>query len=355
MLYAVVAILIFGLLIAVHELGHFLTAKLSGVRVNEFAIGMGPVLLQRQRGETLYSLRALPIGGYCAMEGEDEASQDPKAFGSQGFWKKVLILAAGSAMNFLAGLVLILFLLGQNTAFYVPVVGELYDGFPLEGEQGLMVGDQIRSINGNRIYTWSDLTLFLEREQGAPMDLVVERNGQRLTLNDLPLEKREYLVNGEVQHKFGIVPAWETATLFVQLRETVYTAIDFVRMVWMGLGDLLSGSASLQDMTGPIGIVGTVTEAGQSAEAAGGLAAGMRSVVYFLAFIAVNLAVMNLLPVPALDGGRIFLLVVSTLFTKLTGKTLDPKYEGFIHTVGFIALLALMVVVAFNDIFRLLR
>ncbi len=355
MLYAVIAILIFGLLIAVHELGHFLTAKLSGVRVNEFAIGMGPVLLQRQKGETLYSLRALPIGGYCAMEGEDEASKDPKAFGAQGFWKKILILAAGSVMNFLAGLVLILLLLGQNTAFYIPVIGELYDGFPLKGEQGLLVGDRILSINGSRIYTWSDLTLFLDRGQGMPMDLVVERNGQKLTLNDLPLEKREYVVNGETQYKFGIVPAWEKATIPVRLRETVYTAIDFVRMVWMGLSDLVSGSAGLQDMTGPIGIVGAVTEAGQSAEAAGGLAAGLQSVVSFLAFIAVNLAVMNLLPIPALDGGRIFLLVVSTLFTKLTGKTLDPKYEGFIHTAGFIALLGLMAVVAFNDIFRLLR
>lgn len=355
MVYAVVAILIFGLLIAVHELGHFLTAKLSGVRVNEFAIGMGPALFQRQRGDTVYSFRALPIGGYCAMEGEDEDTGDPHAFAVQGFWKKVLILAAGSVMNFLAGLVLILLLLGQSAAFYVPVIGELYEGFPLQGEQGLMVGDRIHSINGHRTYTWSDVVLFFDREQGTPMDIVLIRDGERIKLEDLPLKKQEYIINGQKEYKFGITPTVEKATIPVKLRETLYTAIDFVRMVGMGLGDLISGRASLKDMTGPIGIVGTVTEAGQSAEMEGGLAAGMRSVLYFLAFIAVNLAVMNLLPIPALDGGRIFLLVVGTLFTKITKRKLNPKYEGYIHAGGFVLLLGLMAVVAFNDIFRLLR
>lgn len=355
MLYAVLAIFMFGLLIAVHEFGHFITAKLSGVRVNEFAIGMGPLLWKREKGETQYSLRLLPIGGYCAMEGEDEDSQDPKAFGRQGFWKKVLILAAGSGMNFLAGLVLILILLGQSAAFFVPVVGELYEGFPLEGEQGLMEGDRIISINGARIYTYSDMTLYLDRGQGAPMDLVIERDGRRLVLEKLPLEKREYTINGQTVYKFGIVPAVEEATLPVKLRETVYSAIDFVRMVKIGLSDLVSGRAGIQDMSGPIGIVGAMTQAGQEAEAANGLGAGIRSVIYFVSFIAINLAVMNLLPIPALDGGRIFLLAVSTLFTKLTRRKLDPKYEGYIHTAGFVLLLGLMAVVAFNDVFRFLR
>lgn len=355
MLYAILAILMFGLLIAVHEFGHFITAKLSGVRVNEFAIGMGPQLWKHDRGETQYSLRLFPIGGFCAMEGEDEDSKDPRAFGNQGFWKKVLILVAGSAMNFLAGFLLILLLLGQNTAFYVPVVGNLYEGFPLEGEQGLMVGDRICSINGSPIFTYSDMVMFLDREAGAPMDLVIKRDGKKILLEDLPLEKREYTINGQTQYKFGIVPAVERATPGVKLRESVYSAVDFVRLVWIGLTDLVGGRAGIQDMAGPIGIVGAVTEAGQEAESAGGRAAGIRSVVYFLAFIAINLAVMNLLPIPALDGGRIFLLIVGSLFTLVTGRSLDPKYEGYIHTVGFVLLLALMAVVAFNDVFRFLR
>ncbi len=354
-MYILFAILLFGLLIAVHEFGHFLTAKLCGVRVNEFSIGMGPLLWKKEGEETQYSLRLLPIGGFCAMEGEDEDSDDPRAMGNQGFWKKVLILVAGSGMNFLAGLVLLLLLLGQNSSFVVPVVGELFEGFPLEGEQGLMVGDRVVSINGSRILTYSDMTLFLDRGEGAPMDLVVERDGVKIRLDDLPLEKREYVVEGVTVRKFGIVPAVEEATLGVKVRETLYNGIDFVRLVWLGLKDLVSGQAGLQDMSGPIGIVGAVTETAQQAESTGGVSAGVRSVIYFFAFIAINLAVMNLLPIPALDGGRIFLLVVSTLFALVTRRKLDPKYENFIHTVGFVALLVLMAVVAFNDILRPLR
>lgn len=343
----------FGLLIAVHEFGHFITAKLSGVRVNEFAIGMGPLLWKRQKGETQYSLRLLPIGGYCAMEGEDEDSKDPKAFGAQGFWKKVLILVAGSGMNFLAGLLLILLLLGQNTSFYVPVVGQLYDGFPLQGEQGLMVGDRIVSINGSRIYTYSDMNMFLTRGEGEPMDLVIQRNGEKLNLDNLPLERREYVINGQTVEKFGIVPATEKGTIAVKLRESVYNAIDFVRLVKLGLMDLFSGEAGLKDMSGVVGIVDTMVEQGETAEATGGFGAGIWNVMYFVAFIAINLAVMNLLPIPALDGGRIFLLCISTLYAKITRKKLDPKYEGYIHTAGFVLLLGLMAVVAYNDIARL--
>lgn len=355
MLYTILAILMFGLLIAVHEFGHFITAKLSGVRVNEFAIGMGPRLFHRKKGETEYTLRAFPIGGFCAMEGEDEDSQDPRAFGKQGFWKKVLILVAGSAMNFLAGLLVLIFLTSQSSAFYVPVVGELYEGFPLEGEQGLMVGDRIRSINGFPILTYSDMIMCLDRAAGAPMDLVIERGGTTLRLNDFPLEKQEYVIGGETYNIFGIVPDVEEGTLWVKLRESVYSSIDFVFMVWIGLGDLVNGRAGIQDMAGPIGIVGAMTEAGTAAESTGGISAGLRSVIYFLSFIAVNLAVMNLLPLPALDGGRIFLLIVGTLFTKVTGRILNPKYEGYVHMVGLVLLLGLMAVVAFNDILRLLR
>jgi len=355
LLYAILAILMFGLLIAVHEFGHFITAKLSGVRVNEFSIGMGPLLWKYTGKETEYSLRLFPVGGFCAMEGEDEDSDDPKAFGNQGFWRKILILTAGAAMNFLAGFLLILLLLSQNTSFVVPVVSDLYDGFPLEGEQGLMVGDRICSINGSAIFTYSDMVMFLDREAGAPMDVEVLRGGKKMLLEDLPLEKREYVIDGQTYYKFGIVASIEKATPLVILRESAYNALDFARMVWISLGDLVGGRAGIQDMSGPIGIVGAVTEAGQEAESTGGLAAGVRSVVYFIAFIAINLAVMNLLPIPALDGGRILFLVVSVLFMGITRRKLDPKYEGYVHTVGFVLLLGLMAVVAFHDVFRIMR
>lgn len=354
MLYAVLAILFFGLLIAVHEFGHFITAKLCGVRVNEFSIGMGPLLWSHEGAETLYSLRLLPIGGFCAMEGEDEESGDPAAFNNQGFWKKILILAAGAGMNFLAGLLLVFLFFNQSAAFYVPVVGELFEGFPLEGEQGLMAGDRIVSINGHHVFSYSDLLLYLEREQGEPMDLVLKRDGETVVLKDFPLEKREYEINGQTVWKFGITPAVEKATLPVKLRESLYNTIYFVRSVILGLEDLLGGRAGIDDMSGPIGIVSTITEVGEETETTAGREAAVWSVLYFVAFVAVNLAVMNLLPIPALDGGRIFLLVVTTLFTALTGKKLDPKYEGYVHTAGLVLLLALMAVVALHDVFRLI-
>ena len=356
MLYAVIAILLFGFLIAVHEFGHFVTAKLSGVHVNEFAIGMGPVLWQKQgKAETVYSLRAFPIGGFCALEGEDaeEETSDPHAFGNQSFIKQFIILIAGSAMNFLTGLVLMVLLLSQNWGFYVPVIGDLFEGFPLESEQGLMEGDRILFVNGDRVFTYSEMVTFLQRAEGEPMDIVVQRNGEKVHLNDLPLARREYVIDGQTMYKFGITPVIEEATPTIVLRESLYNTIEFARLVWLSLGELVSGSAGLEDMSGPIGIVETVTEVGQQAEDRGGISAGIRTVVYFLAFIAVNLAVMNLLPIPALDGGRIFFLMVGLIYRLFTGQKLDPKYESFINPAGFIALLALMAIIAFNDIAHL--
>ena len=354
MLYAVLAIVGFGLLIAIHEFGHFITAKLCGVRVNEFSIGMGPLLWSHEGEETLYSLRLLPIGGFCAMEGEDEESDDPAAFGNQNGWKKLLILVAGAGMNFLAGLVLLFLFLNQSEAFYIPVVGSFFEGFPLESEQGLLEGDRILSVNGHAVFNYSDMLLYLDSEQGAPMDLVVKRNGEKIVLEDLLLEKREYVVNGQSVYKFGIYPAVERATLPVTLRESFYNAIYFVRSVMMGLSDLVGGNAGIDDMAGPIGIVDTITEVGMETENKSGRSTAVWNVLYFVAFVAINLAVMNLLPVPALDGGRIFLLVVSELFTLITRRKLPAKYENYIHTAGLMLLLGLMAVVAFNDVFRLI-
>ena len=183
MLYIIIAILMFGILIALHEFGHFITAKLLGVRVNEFAIGMGPLLFSTQKGETQYSLRAIPMGGFCAMEGEDDASDDPRAFSNKPAWRKFIVLVAGSFMNFLTGFVLLALLLAQNTFFVVPVIDTLMEGFPYESAQGLLPGDRIVRVNGERIYTKSDLDLFFGRDEDGIMDLVIERDGVRLELS----------------------------------------------------------------------------------------------------------------------------------------------------------------------------
>ena len=193
MIYILAAILIFGVLIAVHELGHFLAAKACGVRVNEFAIGMGPALLKKTKGDTQYSLRLLPIGGFCAMEGEEEDSDDPAALNNQGFWRKLLIFAAGALMNFLAGLIIILVLYAGVKAVNVPVIRGFAEGCPLESAAGLQEGDRILSIDGERVYIYSDISLLMQLNQTGVFDLTVERGGEKVQLRDFPMERQTYL------------------------------------------------------------------------------------------------------------------------------------------------------------------
>ena len=204
LVYIIVGILLFGLLIAVHEGGHFLTAKLLGVQVNEFAIGMGPALVSFQRGETQYSLRAFPIGGYCAMEGEDEENDNPRSFSNKSPWRKLIILAAGSVMNFIAGFVLVAILFGTAGSYVVPVVRDFMDGFSCAGAEGLQAGDRIVSVNGHRIFVYSDLSTQLSTATGETMDLVVERNGEKVVLDDLPLQPQDYTVDGQTVKMYGI-------------------------------------------------------------------------------------------------------------------------------------------------------
>ena len=350
MLYIIIAILLFGFLIAIHELGHFATAKLLGVRVNEFAIGMGPALISRQRGETKYSLRLFPAGGYCAMEGEDEASDDPRAFNRQAVWKRFVILVSGATMNFLAALLILMILLSGAGGFVTNEIAGFADGFPLQGESGLMVGDRIVRINGERVYLSGDVTFLLGRG-GETAELVVVRSGRRVTLNDLPLVPREYEQDGQTVVRYGVNFKVEPATLGMKLRNSWFNAIDFVRLVRFSLTDLFTGNAGLKDLAGPIGIVDTISEVGSQSEST---AAAVSNILYFAALIAANLAVMNLLPLPALDGGRIFFLLINAAWEKIFGKKVDTKYEGYVHLVGLVLLLGLMVVVAFNDVARIL-
>ncbi len=350
MLYIIIAIIGFGLLIAIHELGHFLTAKLLGVRVNEFAIGMGPLLLSRQRGDTQYSLRLFPIGGYCAMEGEDEESDDPHAFSSQPGWKRLIILAAGSVMNFLAGFAIILVLFAGSTGFSTNIIGGFMDGFPLEGENGLLAGDRIVSINGASTPTYSDVYLQLTRVTGPEMDLVIKRGEQRIELKEFPLAPQEYEEDGQTVLRYGLYFEREEANPWTVLKYSVWNCAYMVRLVWYGLSDLVSGAAGLSELAGPIGIVDSIGVMGSQA---GSLLAGLRSVGSYIALIAINLAVMNLLPLPALDGGRIFFLLVNGVCWLVARRKIPSKYEGYVHIAGFALLLALMIVEAFNDIVRI--
>ena len=353
MLYIILAILIFGVLIGLHEFGHFAVAKACGVRVNEFSIGMGPLLLQRTKGETDYSLRLLPIGGYCAMEGEDEDSSDERALNRQPLWKQFLIFVAGAAMNFLTGLLILLCLYAGASAFYTNEIVALNDGFPSEGADGIMVGDEIYAINGERIYLRSDIPTVLQyKSRGETMEMVVLRGGEKLTRT---LHMTDYTNDDGTTYRAygfsygGIVEA----TPLLKLKYTWYNAIDYVRLVRLSLQMLITGAAGVKDLSGPVGIVSTISEMGQETEAEAGFAAALENVLFFGALIAVNLAVMNLLPLPALDGGKVLILLLNAVAMLLVKRKIPQKFETAVNAAGFVLLMGLMLFVTFNDVVKL--
>ena len=356
-LYVLLVIVLFGVLIAIHEFGHFITAKLLGVKVNEFAIGMGPALWSKRKGETLYALRAFPVGGYCAMEGEDEDTGDPRAFSRQKGWKKIIILCAGSFMNFLLGLVIAVGLSLGTTEVRVPVITSFMDGFTLEGESGLMVGDRIVRVDGHGVWLYADALVYLDRNDGVSgVDLVVERDGKRIVLDDFPMTRSiEVVENGGTAKKFGLsFTQTERLSLAGRVKYGFLQSVDFVRIVWMSLGDLVTGRVAVSQLSGVIGVVDVVSEMGEQAQdQAQSALAGVLGVLSMMALIAVNLAVMNMLPIPALDGGRIFFVLLNGLLFAVAKRRIPEKYEGYVHAGAFVVLLALMAVVALHDVWNI--
>lgn len=339
-------------MIAIHEFGHFITAKLLGIRVNEFSIGMGPALWTRTRGETQYSLRIFPVGGYCAMEGEDEDTGDERAFSIQPAWKKIIVLCAGSFMNFLMGLVIVLVLYAGTTSARVPVITQLADGFQLQGESGLMVGDEILSVDGHGIWVYEDVLTFLSRNDGTGMDLVVLRDGEKVVLNDLPMERYEYQYEGEPAYGFGLVfGKEEPLSLWDRVKLATAQTFDFVRTVWMSLGDLITGRVGVDQMSGVIGVVDVVSEVGTQSDS---ILVGVQNVFYIMALIAVNLAVMNMLPIPALDGGRVLFVLINGISYLLFRRQIPQRLEGYIHAVALVLLLVVMLLIAFQDVWKII-
>lgn len=359
--YILIAILMFGILIALHEFGHFIAAKACGVKVNEFAIGMGPLVLHKKGKETDYSLRLLPIGGFCAMEGEGEdgTSEDPRAFPNRPWWQRVIILLAGVFMNFLTGFLIILALFSLSEQCTLPVVGGFSD-YGTAQEQGLEIGDRILEVDGHAVYLTNDIPMLLSRSQDAGVTLTVERKGERVEIHDfrfLCLVDQE----GNVQdYLLGILTTAVPQSPGLLFQQSWYQAIDYVRMVWMGLGDLVSGRVGLRDMSGVVQITTMMAEMGQEgaqiAQENGvpALLGAMVNILNFVAFISINLSVMNLLPIPALDGGQIFFMGVDGAYTAVTGKQIDPKYMNWVSSAGFALLMLLMLAVTASDILKLL-
>ena len=347
------AILLFSFLIFIHELGHFVAAKLSKVQVNEFSMFMGPALWKKQIGETLYAVRLIPVGGFCAMEGEDADTDNPRSFQKAAWWKRLIILVAGAAMNFLVGVVLMFIVYMPAQAVVEPVIASFEEFSTIDGAEGLQVGDRILEVDGEKIYVQSDFSLILSLNPGDYHDLVVQRSRQRISIPNFHMEKHAVTrEDGSTQMLYGMNFTMQELTFGGKVRYAWYQCLDTVRMVRLSLQMIFTGQAGLSDMSGPVGIVQQMSDVADASPTA---LDALMNMLYFGAFIAINLAVMNLLPIPALDGGRIVGVLITTGVEAVTRKKIDPKYEGYLHGAGMIFLLGIMALVMFKDIFVLFR
>lgn len=338
---AVASILVFGSVIFIHEFGHFITAKKSGIKVNEFAIGMGPLLVSKTVGDTQYSLRLLPIGGYCAMEGEDEESDDERSFSNASVWKRILVVIAGAAMNLLLGFLILGILTATGGSIASRTVAKFYEDASTEAS-GLKVDDKIIMVNGSRIFVAEDIFYEMLYVEDGKADMVVIRDGEKVTLNDVTFKTEwdeenkvnlivlDFAVYG-VKKTFGSV-----------MKSSLLQAISTTRLIIKSVIQIITGVVPVNSLSGPVGIVSVIGDAAGN---------GLRSLLNILSYISIDLGVMNLLPVPALDGGKLLMLLIEAI----TKKKLDQKWEMIINIAGFALLILLMVFATYNDIARLIR
>lgn len=325
----IIALLIFGLVVAVHEFGHFFVAKFNKITVHEFAIGMGPVIYQKEKNGTNYSLRAVPMGGFVAMEGEDEESDDPNAFCQKTPLQKMAVIFAGPFMNFVLTIVTFILLF---TLSGVPVnkIGNIIENSPASKSQ-LQVGDEVQSINGVSIKAWNDIPNTISSTDGD-VTLQVVRDGQMKEIVITPEEKSG-------RRTIGIYPMYEKnfsssiTQAFSQTYSVSLSMLDFIK-------NLFTGKVDFDYVSGPVGIV---REMGSSVNS------GLATVINYIAFISLNLGIMNLLPIPALDGFRLL-----TSFVELiTRKKLNKKMEYIVNAAGMIFLIAIMLLVTYKDLIKI--
>lgn len=367
-----IALLVLSLLILVHEFGHFIAAKLMGVRVNEFALGMGPKLLKFRKGETLYSIRAFPIGGFCAMEGEDEGTATPEAVGGNGgetvcdpehsfankkVWRRIVIVVAGAVMNLVLGYVLLLAYYGflqtpyddaGTVLFSTTTIARLDEDTPAY-MSGLRPGDTIRSVNGRRVLMDSDLAMEMQNDADGVLSMVVRRevDGKKMdvTLNEVAFELKTDEESGRQYLVYDFVVLGVERTFGNTFVQAAKQELSVGTIVWRSLIDIIQGRYGLHDLSGPIGTVDIIADAVGSVNTL----QGWQTLVMLMVMITVNLGVFNLLPLPALDGGRLLFLV----WEGVTRRPLPSKYEGIVHLVGLVLLLALMLVISYSDITRI--
>lgn len=338
----ILAIIVFGLIIFVHELGHFLLAKANGIRVDEFSIGMGPRIFSFGKGETKYSLKLLPVGGSCMMGEDDVEDVGEGSFNSKSVWARISVVAAGAIFNFLLAFLFSVIVVGY-TGYDEPVISGVVKDFPAE-EAGLQAGDKIVKMNHKKINIWREVTYYNMFHQGETVELVYERDGvkQEVTITPKQDEDGSYLL--------GVTSpgTYKKANVLTAVQYGVYEVKFWISTTLESLKMLVTGAVGVDQLSGPVGIVDVVDETYQQSKSYGVVIVLMQMLNIGI-LISANLGVMNLLPLPALDGGRLVFLIIEAI----RGKRVSPEKEGWVHGIGMILLLALMVFVLFNDIKRL--
>lgn len=334
------AILMFIIIIILHEFGHFITAKLLGVRVNEFSVGFGPKLFSKKGKETTYSVRAIPFGGFCAMEGEDEESNDPRAFGNKKPWRRFIIVAAGATFNLILGFVIAVLMTIPQERYATTTIGKFEDG-AVSCNYGLQVNDEIVAANGRKIYCFSDLSYMLASAKDGKLDFTVLRDGKKVELKNVTFNL-EPLDDGNNYISLDFRVYGEEKIFTNTLKYAAKTTVSYGRIVYMSLYDMITGKFKINQMSGPVGITAAVSQATRQS---------VWNILYYACIITVNLGIMNLLPLPALDGGRLLFILIEMI----RRKPISAKYEGLVHTIGFVILFGLIILITFNDILNLIR
>lgn len=339
-LYILLAIFIFGILILIHEAGHYLFARLFRVTVYEFAIGMGPKILSHTSKKTgiAYSLRLLPFGGFVSMAGEDEESDDPNAFNKKPVWQRFIITAAGATVNLVAGILVMGILVATAKALPSTTIHSFDENST--SVQYLQAKDQITAVDGTRVYTFNDLLYEIMRKGVEPIDITVKRDGTEITISDVvfPTITDSGVVFGNVD----FIPYAEAKTPLAVLKHACVRSVSTIKMIWESLYDLVSGRYGMEAVSGPVGVTQAMTEAASTS---------LSSLVYLAVVISMNLGIMNLLPLPALDGGRLVFLLIEGI----RRKPVPARIEGYIHFAGLAVLMLAMVLITFKDIIGLLR
>ena len=381
MITAIVTIVMFLIMVSLHEFGHYIVARVLDFKILEYAIGFGPAIFKREKNSILYSVRVVPFGGYCKFEGEDEESSDPRAFSNRPVWRRILVVAAGGVFNIILGFLIFMVIMPSLSPVSTNVINSVVENSYLE-QCGVQPGDKIIEIDGKSISFYNDITLYTSNLSGnEEIDLTIKRNGEKLDFTVKPTEQKitynytdegvEYIsaINGEeemqlipysenllkqedligksqVQTRYiiGFVPQTQDITA-LNIWGNAWNNTKFVvKLVYRSLWEMVTGKVGVEQMSGPVGIVNEVNNAVNQ---------GSHSWLYVLnlmALLTINLGVFNLLPFPALDGGRLFFMIVELI----RRKPIPPEKEGMVHAIGIILLFALIIFISFNDILKLI-